>query len=78
MLKTTKYLLPLLGIFLLAVLVTGCMKDEVIEPCNEQETPFYRNGDEGGEEGNGGGGISDGGDEESDSERNNKQPVTGS
>ncbi len=78
MLNNTKYLLPILGIFLLTVLATGCMKDEVVEPCTEQEAPFYRNGGGEGEEGNGGGGISDGGDEESDSERNNKRPAPGS
>ena len=73
MLNRYKVILPLIASFFLVVSITGCTKDEVIEPCPGHEEPVYKNGGLGTEEGNGGGGISDGGDEESDSERNTKQ-----
>lgn len=73
MLKRTKVILPFLAAFFLVVLITGCSKDELVEPCPGHEEPVYKNGEPGTEEGNGGGGISDGGDEESDSERNTKR-----
>jgi hypothetical protein len=73
MLKNTKVILPLIAAFFLVVLITGCSKDELVEPCPGHEEPVYKNGGDGiTDEGNGGGGISDGGDEESDSERNTK------
>jgi len=74
MLKSTKVILPLIAAFFVVILITGCSKDELVEPCPGHEEPVYKNGGPGSEEeGNGGGGISDGGDEESDSERNTKQ-----
>lgn len=75
MLKRTKVILPLLAAFFLVILITGCSKDELVEPCPGHEEPIYKNGGPGIEEerNDGGGGISDGGDEESDSERNTKR-----
>jgi len=73
MLKNTKIILPLIAAFFLVVLITGCSKEELVEPCPGHEEPAYKNGGDGTSEEGNGGGISDGGDEESDSERNTKQ-----